>query len=69
MINFLVYWKDEDAIGVYAAADAGGAVLAAVQDAGYRDLGAARDFITDAGGDDLVILAVPVGDEAEGETK
>ena len=43
--QFFVSWIDGDAVGIYTASDADGAILAAVQDAGYRSLSAAAKFI------------------------
>ena len=43
--QFLVSWIDGDDLGIYTASDADGAILAAVQDAGYSSLSAAAKFI------------------------
>lgn len=59
MKQFLVSWIEGEDIGVYAAEDADGAILAAVQDAGYESLSRAEDFIYDEAGA-ITIQAVEV---------
>ena len=49
--QFLVSWIEGDDLGIYEAEDADGAILAAVQDAGYESLERAADFIYDEKGE------------------
>lgn len=48
--TFLVSWINGDDLGTYKANDEDDAILAAVQDAGYRDLQDASEFIYDRKG-------------------
>ena len=49
--QFLVSWIEGEDLGVYEAEDADGAILAAVNDAGYSSLERAADFIYDEKGE------------------
>lgn len=55
--QFLVSWIGGDDLGTYEADDAEGAILAAVNDAGYSSLERAKDFIYDEKGE-ITIRAV-----------
>ena len=48
--QFLVSWVDGDDLGIYEGKTESDAILAAVKDAGYRDLQAATEFIYDEKG-------------------
>jgi hypothetical protein len=57
--QFLVSWIEGEDLGIYTAEHFDGAILAAVQDAGYQSLERAAEFIYDDNGE-VTLQAVEV---------